>query len=441
MKGEPIVKLKSLWIIGVILSGSILANAIYSAAYAITEEEANKFARQSYEKAMSLSRSSNSLDAASMYFINALSFNPGRIDIISAYVNMIIRSAEKNPSFSTDALDALDGFLSAQIMTVKPDDIQKIIRLRETVSKTQEAIINRNANRNAGMGNTTSSANSNRDAKKYRDRAEKARSLKDYIQEMRNAQEALEGNDESDISENLQSALALEAGIKQIEKLLVMSENRSLEPLQMYYLQLAESSFQQIAALGAFLPDAVNQEIIALRKKIDTHVEKISEARSAIVLEQINREYEEMKYGISLMDTEQKKIDAINAFMQGITERTQQITSPKAGEALRDLMQAVQQQMMACREEQERRYNQWAIDEIKDVTVELNGRGSLDSSSICNIIIAHMAKIDTRYLNFGAQNRFNSVYVECYQKMKNDADKEAADIALASNGKRKLSEF
>ena len=124
--------------------------------------------------------------------------------------------------------------------------------------------------------------------------------------------------------------------------------------------------------------------------------------------------------------------------MQSITERAQQITSQKAAASLRDLMQSVQQQMMKCREEQEKRYNQWAIDEIKDVTVEL-GNSSI-SSSICNIIIAHLADIDTRYLNFGAQNRLNSVYMGYYQKM-NDGDKEAADIALASNGKRKLSEF
>lgn len=408
-------------------------------AIAITEEEANKFARQAYDKAMSLSRNSNSIDAASMYFINALSFNPGRIDIISAYVNMIIKNAERNPSFAVDSLDALNDFLSAQIMTVKPDDIQKIIRLRETVSKTQESLINRSASRIAGERRSSSpSANSNRDAKKYRDRAEKARTLKDYIQTMRSAQEALEGEDESDISDSLQSALALEAGIKHIEKLLAMSENRSLEPLQMYYLQLAEASMQQLAALGAILPSAVNEELLTVKKKIESQVEKISEVRSSAILEQIRREYDDARHDISLMDTEQKKIDAINAFMQSITERAQQITSQKAAASLRDLMQSVQQQMMKCREEQEKRYNQWAIDEIKDVTVEL-GNSSI-SSSICNIIIAHLADIDTRYLNFGAQNRLNSVYMGYYQKM-NDGDKEAADIALASNGKRKLSEF
>lgn len=129
---------------GVLLC-ALMMSTMASSTFAITEEEANKFARQSYEKALSLSRNSSSIDVASMYFINALSFNPGRIDIISAYVNMIVKSAEKNPSTSADTLDALDDFLSAQIMTVKPDDIQKIIRLRETVSKVQESIVNRSA--------------------------------------------------------------------------------------------------------------------------------------------------------------------------------------------------------------------------------------------------------------------------------------------------------
>ena len=423
-----------------------LSNAtFYPAACAITEEEANKFARQSYEKALSLSRSSNSIDVASMYFINALSFNPGRIDIISAYANMIIKRAEKDFTFSNDTLDALDDFLSAQIMTVKPDDIQKIIRLRETVSKVQESLANRSAPRSSV---SSSVLNTEREIRKYKEKAEKSRNLKDYIQALQAAQTLLDNNGSSDpdasnttaISEKLQAAMALSAGISQIENLLSMSEKKGLEPLQMYYLQLSEASIQQLAAIGSVLPVSVNEELLTLKNKVEKQVEKVSDARSNAVLIQINREYEDMKRSINLMDTEQKKIDAINAFMQDITEYAQQITSQKAGKSLRILMQNVQQQMMYCREEQEKRYSRWAIGEIKDAVLELNGLNSSQSSSMSNIMIAHFADIDTRYLNFGAQNRFNSVYVEYYQKM-NNFDKEATDIAMASGEKRKLSDF
>jgi len=213
-----------------------------------------------------------------------------------------------------------------------------------------------------------------------------------------------------------------------------------LEPLQMYYLQLSEASIQQLAAVGSVLPGSVNEELLTLKNKVEKQVEKVSDARSNAVLIQINREYEDMKRSINLMDTEQKKIDAINAFMQDITEYAQQITLQNAGKSLRILMQNVQQQMMYCREEQEKRYSRWAIGEIKDAVWELNGLNSSQSSSMSNIMIAHFADIDTRYLNFGAQNRFNSVYVEYYQKM-NNFDKEATDIAMASGEKRKLSDF
>ena len=412
---------------------------IEPAAYAITEEEANKFARQSYEKALSLSRSSNSIDLASIYFINALSFNPGRIDIISAYVNMITRKAERDSAFPIDTLSALDDFLSAQIMTVKPDDIQKIIKLRETVSKIQESL----ANRSASRGNTRSIAsNPDREAKKYKEKAEKSRSLKDYIKAMQEAQTLLDENGDSDpdISEKLQVAMTLNTGISQVEKLLSMSDKKELEPFQMYYLQLSEASMQQLVSIGAVLPTAVNEDLLSLKSKVERQVEKVSDTRSNAIFEQLSREYENMKRNMSLLDTEQKKIDVINAFMQSITERAQQITSPKVGESFRDLMQTIQQQMIDCREEQEKRYNRWAIGEIKEALLELNGVSSSNSSSMSNIIIAHFAEIDTRYLNFGAQNRFNSVYVEYYPKM-NDGDREATDIAMASNSKRKLSDF
>ena len=149
-----------------------------------------------------MSRASNSIDVASMYFINALSFNPGRIDIISAYVNMITRRAERNSAFPIDTLSALDDFLNAQIMTVKPDDIQKIIRLREIVSKVQESLVNKSASR----GNTRpTTSNIDREVKKYKERAEKSRSLKDYIKVIQEAQTLLDENADSDqdISEKL----------------------------------------------------------------------------------------------------------------------------------------------------------------------------------------------------------------------------------------------
>ena len=50
------------------------------------------------------------IELASMYFMNALSFSPGNIEIISDYVSMILARASEDTTLLYDTFEALDRF-------------------------------------------------------------------------------------------------------------------------------------------------------------------------------------------------------------------------------------------------------------------------------------------------------------------------------------------
>lgn len=109
---------------------------------ALTETEAELFSKQSHERALNAQRN-NDIELASMYFMNALSFSPGNINIIRDYVSMIINRANEDTTLSYSTFEALDNFLNAQVMTVIPDDLPKILELRSELSAMQEKNLSR----------------------------------------------------------------------------------------------------------------------------------------------------------------------------------------------------------------------------------------------------------------------------------------------------------
>lgn len=420
----------------------VLFILLYSnCVFALTEEEANTFAQQAYKEAVRLARVSD-IEMASLYFVNALAFNPGRLDIITDYTSMILDSVKNNNTeIPLDMLDAIDNFLNAQATMVKPQDIPQIVKLREIVSDTREQLNSKVAPQVTVMSNNRTEL----EVRKYKTKAQQAKKLNDFIKCLDDAQKLLDSNGKTDdeVTETLQIARALDEGIKQISDLMELVDERELEAFHMYYLQLMESSLQQLVILGSRLPHQIYVELLTVKDNVDRKVNEVSEMHSVAVLAKIRDEYEELIQRNRRFDTEQQKINALNIFVQDVTIRAQQITSKKSVDEFRIMMEEVQRQLLSYRTEQERKYNQWVMDEIKDMLTEVGEYGGTvvkDKTAIGNIMILHFAKIDTRLLNFGAQNCFNTAYQEYYQKL-DKGTRRSVDKAMAFDKKRDLSDF
>ena len=131
------VKIRLAFILcAVILSITLLSYQ----SLALTDIEAKEFSQQSYKLALS-AQEKHDIELASIYFMNALSFSPGNIEIISDYVLMILTRAREDTTLIDDTFDALDSFLNAQIMTVKPDDLPKILELRAKLSEEHNGLL------------------------------------------------------------------------------------------------------------------------------------------------------------------------------------------------------------------------------------------------------------------------------------------------------------
>ena len=430
----------------VLLMFTLILSLLCSKVLAITGQEADLFAKQAYEKALTAQKA-NDIELASMYFINSLAFNPGRIDVISEYALMIIKQVNEDITLPTDTLDALDNFLNAQVMTVKPDDLPKIIELRSKISEAQEKISLRNAPfaDNVDMYN----ANAEDQLKKYKNQAAKSKTLQEYINNLQSAQNLIEENNfnEPAITDEFQTAQMIDTMIKQIHELISRAEMKNLEPLQTYYLQIAENSFQQIMALSVKIPPTLFKELVSVKLYIEKSVNNVSDKRSEKAFKKIQKNFDLLKRTNQNTGSQQLKIDRINKFMQDSAVIAQEITSEKYNLELKKIMDSVQKSLMNYHSEQEKQYNIWAIKQINQMMQEADKHDraivkfkSRDSQNMRKVMDSCLSHIDTRLLNFGAQHCFNRIYEEYYSKL-DDADQKELDKAMAYSAKRALTEF
>ena len=119
--------------------------------------------------------------------------------------------------------------------------------------------------------------------------AKNSQNLKEYLNILQDANSLLEehGLDDQEIAEGLQAGVMMNSGMEQIEELLSRSSSQSLAPLQMYYLQLAETSLQQLVALSLNLPQDVTQEVLQIKEKLDKRIQDVAEGRSGAAMEVI----------------------------------------------------------------------------------------------------------------------------------------------------------
>ena len=425
-----------------ILCASILSITLLSCqSLALTDAEAKKFSQQSYKLALS-AQGKHDIELASMYFMNALSFSPGNIEIISDYVSMILARASEDTTLLYDTFEALDSFLNAQVMTVKPDDLPKILELRAKLSEEQSKFLSRDV----PLSGADNLAEFEGQLEHYKARALKSRTFTDYLNNLRLAQQVLDdsGLNDAEVSDNLQLCLMVEATTAQINTMLERTQDNS--PLSAYYLQLAEASFQQILALSVKLPRAVSEECLAIRSKIDGKINELSEERSSSAMSNIRSRYTSLKKTIS-NGTNQSNINELNNFMQYLTATTHEITSEKHNNELQKIIEDVQNLLLNYRIKQEKQYNVWAVHQLGMMMREAEKhdrtlyKGKLrDSEKMREVMVERLSHIDTRLLNFGAQHVFSKVYEEYYAKLDADNQKKL-DEAMAYNDKRNLSDF
>ena len=425
-----------------ILCASILSITLLSCqSLALTDAEAKKFSQQSYKLALS-AQEKHDIELASMYFMNALSFSPGNIEIISDYVSMILARASEDATLLYDTFEALDSFLNAQVMTVKPDDLPKILELRAKLSEEQSKFLSRDI----PLSGADNLAKFEVQLKQYKARVLKSKTFADYLNNLRMAQQVLDdsGLTDSDVSDNLQTCLVMDATIAQINTLLERTKDNS--PLSAYYLQLAEASFQQILALSVKLPYAISKECLAIRSKIDSKINELSEERSSAAMSKIRSRYTALKKTIS-NGTNQSNINELNNFMQYLTVTTHEITSEKHNNELHKIIEDVQNLLLSYRIKQEKQYNVWAVHQLDMMMREAEKHDRTlykmkfrDSEKMREVMVERLSHIDTRLLNFGAQHVFSKVYEEYYAKLDAE-DQKKLDEAMAYNDKRNLSDF
>lgn len=433
------VKIRLAFILcAVILSITLLSYQ----SLALTDIEAKEFSQQSYKLALS-AQEKHDIELASIYFMNALSFSPGNIEIISDYVLMILTRAREDTTLIDDTFDALDSFLNAQIMTVKPDDLPKILELRAKLSEEHNGLLSQNI---PSSGTSENIAAKEEQSELYKARALKSRTFADYVNNLRMAQQVLDdsGLTDSDVSDNLQTCLVMDATIAQINTLLERTENSNL--WSAYYLQLAETSFQQILALSVKLPRAVSEECLAIRSKIDGRISKLSEERSSSAMSNIRLMAARLEKTLS-SGTNQEKINRVNTFMQSLGVTAREITSEKHNTELQNIIEGLQKRLLAYHVEQEKQYNIWAVHQLDMMMREAKKhdrtlyKGKLrDSEKMREVMVERLSHIDTRLLNFGAQHVFSKVYEEYYAKLDAENQKKL-DEAMAYNDKRNLSDF
>ncbi|HDK37790.1 MAG TPA: hypothetical protein ENG92_02080, partial [Thiolapillus brandeum] len=325
-----------------------------------------------------------------LYFSRAITCNPGNWALLDEYRNTIIGHAKKLSSKghveeASGLLVDLETFLRSQAQYLDSAVLEKLYIAIENVSKTRQQMVG-----------TDGQSSSFSEVRRYFDR---------LMAELRPQQES--------------------------------SQGAADEQLLMYKLATAENLLQKMLLLSDTSDNADWKT--ATRRSMDKFrnvKQAISKSRSRWVLDSLEGEFSRLasfKGDNKLSNsascpkkkpgTLQKSIDVRKKFSQRILEKVQKITDPDTRKKAMKMLEENQSKISDAHVQQLKKYQLWAIvvmeNALKDYR-KAKGRINDNEGLIKQILQSHMAKIDTRLLDFNARAGYNELFSMAYGELDGD---------------------
>lgn len=388
---------------------------------------------------------------STMYFANALARAPGQIEIVKRYVDVVLSWANGNdPSDSMEYLNNLDAFLNSQVVLVNASEIPDLVSLMDRVALVREMLMKQITEKTQSGDLLTGGHDETIVQRELKNTLEKARSsktVKEHLEILRSALENLSEPDilDEEIVTEYQVGTTVDAFIQQSLFFIKLGTKKESN-LQLNYLNAAESAVQQAVSMSANLPEIYRDELEDVKRELEKSVSSLSKVKSQEAFHAVNHLYAKMDlpkntYGEGSASGVLRKIAA---FMQDVAPYAQLITEPEHASKFSEIMSSIQRIQTDWQEVQLNRYNKWAVENMNKMVSAIKADDAFykrtDKDKVASNLIRYMARIDTRYLNFGAMQCFNEAFSLQYNKL-GEEHKQKVSKAMAFEKKRKLEDF
>ena len=247
--------------------------------------------------------------------------------------------------------------------------------------------------------------------------------------------------------DQVQTALQASSFIIQIQALVETAQQKSLSSkMGLYYLNGAQSLFQQLILFQPTLPSLFVEKIKNLSKALETISVEIARRQSQPIFAQIKAQKSQIEAFFSVT-TDLKCQEAMTYladFKQYLVEKMMLLTASEMMETTQAYLKQSEKALAKWQTEQVRRYEQWAIEKIKHLydqhSEQLSSFTDTDELIIYEETKSHLGIINTRYLSSAAATAYNEVFSQFYREL-DDEQKIALTAEMTLMPKCTLSDF
>jgi hypothetical protein len=258
----------------------------------------------------------------------------------------------------------------------------------------------------------------------------------------------------------IRTAQQFDIGITEADRVLD-SISSSDECLAGYLLQQADQILRNLSSGTAEIASWRNNRLISAVQRLGSESEKasakIKERDAQIRFKAFEAKFKNEVETLNSLASPgpvaspdgvlQKKIAAIQKSMQGLLELSPALSGTEYAQKITVKFHNLQAKAIKWSQEQQRRYDQWAMSNIRKGYQEASKHISKvvldDEEKISRAIVSHFAEIDVRLLSPEVQRTYSEIFEIVYGRLnapKRDEKKDFTDIKreCSTKGKQRL---
>jgi hypothetical protein len=428
-----------------------------------TEQEAVSTAKQLLAQ--------DHLTQAGLYFSHAISQAPGDWSIIHDYQQSILaycqqRREQGEYQTAFEVLTEMEAFLRTQALYLSLPNLAKLEAALAEISQSKQSVVEQITTANhAEMAEFLTTLLAKSDELLSKAPAETPDQinqsliqLKDHLLTLQSLDiNQFEPTESAQLTEKIQSIenaivhheqqlqeIQLQANflklVQRAEQFINQAQQESTTShFTLYYLTSAESIIRQLV-LQMSVTEANKSQIATLTQQLEAAKMTIAQRESQRVWQEIQQAFEQLN--IEEKGNAGEAIKQLSHFRQTMAEKSSQLVTLEYLEKAQALMEQVNSQIAYWQNEQRHRYEQWAVERIKNFYSFFQnelGMGT-DELRVYQGIIHHLGRIDTRYLSTPALTGYNEAFNMFYAELSNER-KIPLSSAMTLKVKKSLSDF
>lgn len=388
-------------------------------------------------------------EEASLFYINSISNNPDNIDAIKEYVSLVTSNLDNyDNDIKNQIYENLMIFLNQIVVKTSPSNIKEISKLIDDVNlKNSKLQLGTDDVNQIKIEDTSQENNSNiriEDALKLNpnnmDELDKNINI---LEKILSSQNLLNNSDNNivELKTNYNKMIINKECINilnRTQSLISQAENESNTEYAGIMLNAAGNNIASLIVSQNELNNNLKANILAIKTSFDDASAKLQNKIYQSTVDRYNNiNIDNIKKDISLVSNCKKTIDVL----QNVANEIQNTNIKNKNDYINSIIEVIEQ----LRAEQSKRYNQWAIGQIKKTFYVISGKKTFATTewknSVAMAMKENLGKIRPEYLSIQINNAYQTVFNSGYNSLIDDVQKLDVDQNMWLKKKKELNDF